>query len=121
MDEDQKHSGCKDIRQAFLAHFHELTHPEAMLAKRIAELQLELDMRTMMDNKDQEGLSKDRFRLYQLIKDFTKLMLEYKDVKAKYTIGTKSEKTVVHKFDDNEIFNLDKRNEKKGEINDEAE
>lgn len=107
LTEEQQNKGCKDIREAFIANLNELTHPEAMLAKHIANLQIELDLKGLMDGKDQEGFSKDRMRLYHLIKDFMKLLLDYKDVKAKYTVGTKSQIDVVHKFEDDEVFEVE--------------
>ncbi len=77
-----------------------------MLAKHIANISVELDMKSLMDGKDQEGFSKDRMKMYNLIKDYMKLLLDYKDVKAKYTMGTKQEVNVTHTFKKDEVFDI---------------
>ena len=109
IDEDH---GCKDIRQAFIANLTELTLPESKLASIIASLQTEADLRGLMDGKDQEGLGKDRLKIYSLIKDFMKLLLEYKDVKSKYTVGEKKQIEHVHRFEGDEVFDVDDNGEK---------
>lgn len=104
LSEEEKKNGCKDIREAFKSTLKQLTSPEAFIAKHLADMQVELDLKTLMDGKDEEGLSKDRMRLRYLIKDFLKLMLEYKDTRAKYEVGTHNKVDVIHKFDENETI-----------------
>lgn len=105
----EKDSGCKDIRSAFLSVMKELTQPETFLAKQIAEIQVEADIRKLQDGKLGEGLSKDRMRLYNHLKDFTKLYLDLQDMRAKYGIGTKQ--TIIHKFKDDETITIHPKKE----------
>ena len=102
--EAERLKGCSDIRNAFLANLKEYTKPETMVLKRLAEIKTELELRQLIDGKLQEGLSQDRMRLMYLEKDFLKLLLEYKDVQMKYTVGSKSEITIREVFGDDEIF-----------------
>lgn len=105
----EQNRGCEDVKQAFIAKMQEFTFPEIKIMKLISDIEVESEFKKVMDGKDQEGLSKDRMRLYYLFKDLMKLLLEYKDVKAKYTVGTKQQIDVIHKFEDNEVFTVDEK------------
>jgi len=104
LNDEEKKTGCQDIREAFKSTLKSLTQPEAYIAKHIAEMQVELDLKTLMDGKDEEGISKERTRQRYLIKDFLKLLLDYKDTRAKYSVGTHSTVDVIHKFDKDETI-----------------
>lgn len=88
MDEIQRKKGCKDMINAFGAMLTKLTFPEIIVSEQIASLQVELDFQTLIDGKN-ETFSKERTRMLYLIKDYMKLLLEYKDAKNKYELPTK--------------------------------
>jgi hypothetical protein len=112
-DEKQRRKGCSLVRNAYVSILKQTTQPELMIAKTLAEIEVELSFRQIMDGKDQEGFSKDRMKLFTLKRDFLKLQMGYKDMKAKYTVGTKQDVTVTHKMEENEVIDIPPQKEEK--------
>jgi hypothetical protein len=75
------------------------TQPENMILKTLADTQTMIDYRQLMDGKMDE-MSREWMFLIKMKKDFLKLLLDYQDTRAKYSIGTKKEVTIHHIRDD---------------------
>jgi len=93
MSPEQRNKGCQDIRLLYYQNLKRYGKPEMMLMKTLAELETQIQLAELIDNKEGVIISNERIRLISLKEKFLEKVF-------KYGKGTKT--THHHKFDEDE-------------------
>lgn len=98
LNEKERKSGCRSLRELYLTFLKAYGKPETMLLKRCSSLGFKLMLQEIKDNSNEKVISREQIELMKLEKEFLEMIF-------KYGKGTHSIQEIIIRKEENIIVN----------------